>query len=131
MNGKTKVTWRTLRTVTHSLMVHARVLEAYINFSFMYTADHILLVLPIKEPIKENGKPTTSFKVVTGKKPSVSHLCVFCPFVVHKFTAYIGTTELNMCHQAQTVFAVSSLELISIKRVYYLCTTYRKNVIFI
>ena len=48
MNGKVEVTWRTLRTVTHSLMVHARVSEVYINFSLMYVIDHIFPVLPIK-----------------------------------------------------------------------------------
>ena len=48
MNGKIKVTWRTLRTISHYLMVHARVLEAYINFALMYTADHIFPVLTIK-----------------------------------------------------------------------------------
>ena len=31
MNGQVEVTWITLRTVTHSLMLHARVPEVYIN----------------------------------------------------------------------------------------------------
>ena len=30
MNGKIEVTWRTLRTVAHALMVHARVPELYV-----------------------------------------------------------------------------------------------------
>ena len=41
VNKKFKVTWRTLRTIAHSIMVHARVLEAYIHFESMSTADHI------------------------------------------------------------------------------------------
>ena len=57
MNGKVEVTRRTLLTVVHSLMVHARVLEAYINFVLMYTTDHIFLVLPIKYLINEDGDP--------------------------------------------------------------------------
>ena len=32
MNRQVEFTWRTLRTIAHSLMVHARVSEAYINF---------------------------------------------------------------------------------------------------
>ena len=32
-NRQVEVTWRTLRTIAHSLMVHARVLEAYIHFA--------------------------------------------------------------------------------------------------
>ena len=32
MNGQVEVTCRTLRTAAHSLMIHARVLEAYIHF---------------------------------------------------------------------------------------------------
>ena len=51
MNGQAEVTWRTLRTVAHSLMVHARVPEVYVHFALVYTADHIFPVLPIKDLI--------------------------------------------------------------------------------
>ena len=105
MNGQVEVTWRTLRTISHSLMVHARVLEAYIHFSLMYTTDHIFPVLPIKYLINEDGDPTTPYKLAIGTKPSVSHLRVlFCPCVVRKATAYVGTKALNMRHQAQKGF---------------------------
>ena len=33
MNGQVEVTWRTLHTVAHCLMIHARFSEAYIHFS--------------------------------------------------------------------------------------------------
>ena len=74
MNGQVEVTWRTLRTVAHSLMVHARVLEAYIHFVLMYTTDHIFLVLPIKDLINDDGDPAMPHKLATGTKTSVSHL---------------------------------------------------------
>ena len=48
MNGKVEVTWRMLRTITQSRMLHARVLEAFINFTLMYMADHICPVLTLK-----------------------------------------------------------------------------------
>ena len=54
MNGKIEVTWRTLRTVAHSLMVHARVPEVYVHFALMYTTDHIVPVLQIKYLINED-----------------------------------------------------------------------------
>ena len=102
MNGQVEVTWRTLRTITHALMVHARVSEAYIHFSLMYTADHIFLVLTIKYMINEDGDSTTPFKVATGIKPSVSNLCVlFCPYVVRKAMEHVYKKALNMRHQAQ------------------------------
>ena len=41
MNGQVEVTWITLRTVAHSLMVHARVPEVYVHFTLMYTKDDI------------------------------------------------------------------------------------------
>ena len=41
MNGQVKVTRRTLRTISHYLMLHARFLEAYIHFLLMYTTYHI------------------------------------------------------------------------------------------
>ena len=92
MNGQVEVTWRTLRTVAHSLMVHARVLEVYTHFASMYTTDHIFPVLPIKDIINEDGDPTTPHKLATGTKPSVSHLRVlFCPCVVRKATAHVDT----------------------------------------
>ena len=105
MNGQVEVTWRTLRTVAHSLMLHARVLEVYVHFTLIYTKDHIILVLPIKDLINEDGDPTTPQKLATGTKPSVSHLRVlFCPCVVHKATAHVETNTLNMRHQAKKGF---------------------------
>ena len=68
------MTRRTLRKISHSLMVHARVSEAYIHFALMYTADHTFPVLPIKYLINKDGDPTTPYKLATGTKPSVSHL---------------------------------------------------------
>ena len=105
MNGKIEVIWRTLRTVAHFLMVHARVPEVYVNFALMHTIDHIFPVLPIKDLINNDGDPTTPHKLETGTKPSVSHLRVlFCPCTVQKATAHVETKTLNMRHQAQKVF---------------------------
>ena len=105
MNGKVEVTWRTLRTVAHSIMVHSRVPEAYVHFALMYTTDHIFPVLTIKDLINKDGDPTTPHKLATGTKPSVSHLCVlFCPCVVRKATAHVETKTLNIYHQAQKGF---------------------------
>ena len=70
-----------------------------------HTIDHIFPVLPIKDLINKDGDPTTPYKLATGKKPSVSHLCVlFCPCVVRKATANVETKTLNMRHQAQKGF---------------------------
>ena len=96
------MTWRTLRRIAHSCMVHARVSEVYIHFALMYTTDHIFPVLTIIDMINEDGSPTTPYKLETGAKPSVSHLSVlFIPCVVRKATAHVGTKLLNMRHQAQ------------------------------
>ena len=71
MNRQVEVTCRTLHTIAHSLMVHARISGAYINFILMHTAYHIFLVIPIKDLINEDGELNTPFKLVTGKKPSI------------------------------------------------------------
>ena len=63
MNGQVEVTWRTLRTVAHSLMVHARVPEAYVHFTLRYTTYNIFPVLPIKDLINEDGDPTSPHKL--------------------------------------------------------------------
>ena len=105
MNRQVEVTWRTLRTVSHSLILHARVSEAYIHFALMYTTDHIFTVLPTKDMINEDGDTKTPHKLAIGTKPSVSHLRVlFCPCVVRKATAHIDTKALNMRHQVQKGF---------------------------
>ena len=105
MNGQVEVTWRTLRTVAHSIMVHARVTEVYIHFVLMNTTDHIFPVLPIKDLINKDGNPTTPHKLATGTKPSVSHLRVlFCLCVVRKATAHVEKKTLNMRHKAQKGF---------------------------
>ena len=71
----------------------------------MYTIDHIFLVLPYKDLINKDGNPTTSFKLATGTKPSVSHLHVlFCPLVARKDSAHVDKKALNMRHQAQKRF---------------------------
>ena len=44
MKGQVEVTWRTLRTVAHALMVHARVPEVYVHFTLLYMTDHIFPV---------------------------------------------------------------------------------------
>ena len=93
INGQVKVTCRTFGTVAHSHMVHARVPEVYVHFASMYTTDHIFTVLPIKDLMNEDGNPTTPHKLATGTKPSVSQLYVlFCPCVVRKATAHVGST---------------------------------------
>ena len=102
MNGQVKITWRMLLAIAHSLMVHARVSEAYIHFALMYMADNIFLAIPFKYLRNKNGKPTMPSEITTGTKPSVSHLrMLFCPCVVRKATAHVVTKALNMSHQAQ------------------------------
>ena len=86
-------------------MSHAHVPEAYIHFALMYTADNIFTVLTIKDLINKDGERTTSFKLATDNKPSIYHLYVlFCPCIVKKSTAHVGTNALNMCHQVQKGF---------------------------
>ena len=98
-NGQVEVTWRTLRTISHSIMVHARFSEVFIHFSLIYTTYHIFMVLPIKDLMTEDGKLTTPFKLATGKKPSLSHLSVlFRPCIVRKATVHDNKKALNMRH---------------------------------
>ena len=79
--------------------------------------EHIFPDLQIKYLINKDGNPTTPHKLATGTKPSESHLRVlFCPCVVRKATAHVDTKKFNMRHQAQIVFAASSLLFQSIKK---------------
>ena len=84
INGQVKVKWIKWRTIAHSLMVNARVSEAYINFALMYTTDHIFPVLPIKDLMNKGGNPTITFKLATVTKPSVSQLGMLFVHVLYK-----------------------------------------------
>ena len=86
-------------------MVHARVSDQYMHFSFMYTTDHIFPVLSIKHFVNQEGDPNTPHKLETGTKYSLSNLHVlFCPCVVRKATAHVDTKALNIRHQSQKGF---------------------------
>ena len=117
MNGQVEVTWRTLLTVAHSLMVHARVPEVYVHFALMYTIDHNFRVLPIKDLINEDGDPTTPHKLETGTKPLVSHLRVlFFPYVVRNLWRKLRQRHETCVTKHKKGFAVSSLVFQRIKR---------------
>ena len=92
MNGEVEVIWQTLLNIPHSVMVHARFSEEYIHFALMYRTYSIFPVLLIKHLVNQYGEPTTTHKLVTGTKPSVSNLRVLLyPFVVQKVTAHVDT----------------------------------------
>ena len=55
--------------------------------------------------MNKDGDPTMPYKLATGTKYSVSHLyMLFCPCVVRKATANVGTKALNMRHQSKKGF---------------------------
>ena len=133
MNGQVELTRKTLRTIAHSLMVHAKVSEYYIHFALMHTEDHIFQVLPIKYLINKDDEPTMPYKLVTGMKPLVSHLYVlFFPCVVQKANAHVRTKALNMHHQAKKGFCGIFVGISQHpKKVSCLCTTQTEDNIFV
>ena len=115
------------RVVAHSLMVHARVSEAYIHFALMYRTDHIFPVLPIKYLINEDGDPTTPYNLATSTKPSVSHLrvlfclCVLCQAKGVKYASPITTGFLRyLCWNHTVSKGISCVH-----------TEYKEDIIFI
>ena len=130
MNGKVEVTWRTLRTVAHALMVHTRVPEVYVHFALMYTTDHIFLVLPIKDLINKDIDPKMPHKLATVTRPPVSHLRVlFCPCVVRKAMAHVETKMLNMNHQVQKGFCGIFISIPDHQKVYLVYVPSTRKVI--
>ena len=80
-----------MRKIALSRMVHEQVLEANITFALMYTVDHILPVLPVKDMINQNGKKTMPLKLATGKNFPISNLHVlFCPYFYTKLLHMLG-----------------------------------------
>ena len=72
MNVQVEVTWIKLRTVAHSLMVHARVTEACAHLELMYATDHIFQVLPIQDLINYDGGPTTPHRRSSKKNAKLA-----------------------------------------------------------
>ena len=104
MNGQVEVIWRTLKTITHSIMVHARVSDEHINVELIYMAYNIFTVLQIKHLVNKDGEPTTPKKLATGTNTSVSNLNVLsCPCVVRKATVH-ADTKGKKYHQSQKGF---------------------------
>ena len=66
---------------------------------------HILPVLPINNLVNQDVEPTKPHTLSTGKKSSVSNLCViFSPCVVQTATVHVDRKALNMCHQSKKGF---------------------------
>ena len=104
MNRLVEVIWRRLRTVAHSLMVHARVPEAYVHFVLMYATNHIFLVLPIKGIIMRMAiqQRHTNFQQVRNLQYDI-YACYFV-HVLYKSLRRTVRQTINMCHQAQKRF---------------------------
>ena len=131
MNGQVELSYIMLCMIIHSLMVHVQVLEDYIHFTLIYMEVHIFLVLPIKELINKDRGTTTSFKLVTGKKHSVSHLRVlFFSCVVQKATAHAGTKALNLCHKVQKGFRGIFIGIPQHKKGYLVYVPQKRKIIY-
>ena len=90
-------------------MVPTRVYGEYINFVLIYTTDNIFTVITIKHLVYQDSEPTTPQKLPTGTKQSLSDIHVlFFSCVVQKATAHFDKNKLNMYHQSQKGFVVSS-----------------------
>ena len=84
-NVQVKLTRKTLRTISQSIILNAQVLKKYIHFALIYTTHHIFTVLPIKHLVNQYCEPTKPQKLATGTKPSVSNIRVlFFTGVVQK-----------------------------------------------
>ena len=71
INAQVEVTWWNFLTIVYSIIGHAQVYDEYIHCALMYTTDHILPVLPIKNLINKDSEPTTPHKLATDTQPSV------------------------------------------------------------
>ena len=87
-------------------------------------------ILPIKDLINEDGELTMPFKLETGTKTSLSNLHVlFCPYVVRKATAQVGTKTLNMYHQLQKRFHSIFVEITHNQIGYLVYVPHTRNII--
>ena len=87
--------------------------------------------LPIKDLINKDNKPTTPNELTTGIKHSISHLCVlFSPCVVREDSSYVGTNEINMCHQAQKDFCSIFVIIPQHKNGYLIDVPHKRKIVY-
>ena len=100
------------------------------HFALIYTADHILLVLPIKDLINEDIDLTTTFKLATGMKTSILHWHVlFFPCVVRKATAHVRTNAFNVYNQEQTGFHGIFVGIPQHQKGYLVYVTHKRKIV--
>ena len=98
----------------------------------MDTENHIYPVLPIRDLINKDGKPTTPFKLETGTKPPILYLrALFCSCVVGKYTARVGTKALNMHHQAQKGFRGIFFGITQHQKGYLVYLPHKQNIVLL
>ena len=130
INGQVRVTWRTLLTIAHSIMVHVRVSEAYIHFTLMCTTDHILPVPPIKELINKDGKLPPPYKIASGVKHSILNLHVLlCCTESYRTYWYKGIKHASPSAKGFSWYLQCNSK--ASKRVSFLCITQTEDRIFV
>ena len=76
----------TASRMARSMLVHAHLPIGFYHFAIDY-ACKILRVLPAKGLIDSNGKPTTTYQIIHGKRPRVLRFKVFgCPVVFKRYS---------------------------------------------
>ena len=99
INVQVEVTWWTLQTISHSIIVHTRVLDKYIHFNLY---KRLIIYFPsyqMKRLINQDVEPTTPHNLASGTKSSVSNLWVlFFSCVLRIATARVDGNTLNMSH---------------------------------
>ena len=127
MNRQVKVTWRTLRAIEHLLMVHARVLEAYIYFALMYMTDKKFPVLSIKYLIKKTARRPHHLNLQQVRNLQYHIYACYFFHVLYKNLLHTLVKRRYICvTKCKSFFVVSLLVFHSIKNV-ILCTLHAQG----
>lgn len=84
-NGMVETHWGEVSKLANIMLIHARLSTKFIFYALKY-AEKIHDVIPVRNLVDEEGKPTTPYYLAFKRHPKVSHFRVFgCPAVFKKY----------------------------------------------
>ena len=84
-NGLVERHWTEVSKLANTMLVHARLNTKIILYALKY-AEKIHGVIPVRNLVDEEGKPTTPYYMAFKRHPKVSHFRVFgCPAVFKRY----------------------------------------------
>ena len=87
--------WAEVSKLANSMLIHAQLSTKFIYYALKY-AEKVHDIMPIRNLIDKEGKPTTPHYLAFKRQPKVAHFKVFgCPAVFKRYEVSIDGKRTN------------------------------------